>query len=108
MGAGGVVASMENTSETWLDDVMSCLSNETRRGILAAVRATDPGTGVNEGVLVQRTVDVSAVSTRHVHLPMLEAVGLIEWDRGDGVIARGGRFDEAIPLLDAIGTSGPN
>lgn len=93
---------MENTSEILLDDVMSCLSNETRRGILAALRATDPGEGVDESALDTRTTEVSAVATRHVHLPKLEEAGLVEWDPDDTVVFRGPNFEEAVQLLSAI------
>lgn len=39
---------------------------------------------------------------RRTHLPMLEAEGLIEWDRETGEISRGPRFDEIEPFLELI------
>jgi hypothetical protein len=39
---------------------------------------------------------------RTEHLPLLEANGIIEWDRDEDVIVRGERFDEVRPILGLI------
>jgi hypothetical protein len=43
---------------------------------------------------------------RTEHLPLLEANGVIEWDRDEDVIVRGERFDEIRPILELIADQG--
>nr|WP_254523737.1 transcriptional regulator [Natrinema caseinilyticum] len=38
----------------------------------------------------------------HTHLPKLESLGLIEWNREKNVVTRGPAFDELRPLLELI------
>lgn len=38
------------------------------------------------------------------HLPLLEAEGLIEWDREADTVRQGPNFDEIVPLLEMMGT----
>lgn len=42
------------------------------------------------------------VRMHHVHLPKLEAAGLIEWDRATNEVQKGPRFEEVCPLLQPI------
>lgn len=38
----------------------------------------------------------------HIHLPKLESNGFITWDRADGTIQRGERFESLGPLLEVL------
>lgn len=91
-----------NTNKTQLDELLSCLANETRRRIIVALRAADSSERVDEQSLLTRATEQSAIELQHVHLPMLDDVGLVEWEPDHDVVARGPYFDDAVRLLEAL------
>lgn len=42
------------------------------------------------------------IELHHAHLPKLDELGLIDWDRSTGEIERGPNWDEIAPLLRLI------
>lgn len=91
-----------NTRGEWLDDALYCLANETRRWVLAELRTAGPGQGVDQDALATGERRPSAVKLYHVHLPKLDDMGLVEWNRQAGEVHRGPQFREAEALLEAV------
>jgi hypothetical protein len=48
------------------------------------------------------STDAELVELHHVHLPKLETNDVIEWDRDEGEITRGGEFETVRPGIVAI------
>ena len=38
----------------------------------------------------------------HIHLPKLESLDVVEWDREENVVTRGPTFEELRPLLELV------
>lgn len=55
---------------------------------------------VSEAAFMDESVKNQKLELYHNHLPKLDDAGLIEWDREEGVVEKGPRFDEVHPLLD--------
>lgn len=47
------------------------------------------------------------IELSHVHLPKLEAEGIVEWDREAGTVSRGPAFEEIEPALQLLAAN-PN
>jgi hypothetical protein len=85
------------------DLVLDALSNSYRRQLLVALlehnpqdeRDTDPLDLLPE-VEQEDTLEVELV---HSHLPKLEEMGYISWDRPTDEISKGPRWDTIAPLL---------
>lgn len=77
------------------DRYFTALANDRRRDLLLSLR---------EGRT--RTVDLApgGATTRltHVHLPMLEDVGLVRWDREGGTIFQGANYDDLDPVIATL------
>ena len=52
--------------------------------------------------LGERDPETARIELEHVHLPLLETRGYIEWDRDADLVREGPDFDEIQPLLDLI------
>jgi hypothetical protein len=86
------------------------LSHEYRRRILVAVGRDNPrdeNDVTSESVASEAEEDDDAVELLkqqlyHTHLPKLDDAGFVEWDRDDGLLGRGPRFDEIEPLLELM------
>jgi DNA-binding transcriptional ArsR family regulator len=85
-----------------IDRIFESLSNRHRRMILLLLH---DGTIETEADVMLRggddTKEVETILT-HAHLPKLEDMGYIEWDRETGGISKGPRFDEIAPVLDLL------
>ena len=92
-------------------DVLALLSDEGRRAIVAELAITSSPVDQTE---LSRTVadrmsgeddltyrDVH-VQCHHVHLPMLEDAGVIDWDRDAGTIRPAERFEATATVLEAV------
>lgn len=84
------------------DDLFDALSNRYRRRILVSLVAP-PRSGtlaVPEG-LHQGETDLDTLQTTlfHTHLPKLDEMGFIDWNRGSHVVTTGPRLEECSPYL---------
>jgi DNA-binding transcriptional ArsR family regulator len=79
---------------------MEVLSRQERREILHALDRADTIQPLQES----ETLTDTEIELYHVHLPKLEAAGLIEWHRETGEIARGSRYAEVEPFLTWVAT----
>jgi hypothetical protein len=92
--------------ERW-DDILDALADPYRRQLLVAMVEknpqqdddVDPLNTVNHA-----EVDTEALRTKlvHQHLPKLDQLGFIEWDRETGDISKGPDWEEVAPLLRLI------
>lgn len=90
---------------TALDDSFAALSDPVRRRILVRLAddsADDPVLEIDATSDPSGRSDGDAVRLVHVHLPKLDDLGFIEWDRERDAVRRGPRFDEIAPLLDLL------
>ena len=92
------------TTASW-DATFDTLADATRRRVLAEL--TD-STDVSVDSLSHRIdPDAASEATRttlyHAHLPTLERNGFIWWDREDGAVGRGPRWDTARSILESAG-----
>ena len=91
---------------TIADDIFEALSNPYRRQLLVALLAHNPQDDTDRDPLdvVADNIDpeVLEVEMVHNHLPKLEAMGFIEWDRDTDEISKGPNWGDIAPLLVLI------
>lgn len=86
--------------------MLSALSDPYRRQLLLALRDHNPQDDddldplglLDEGA----EADVIEVELVHMHLPKLDEMGYITWNRDTGKISKGPRWDEIAPLLELL------
>ncbi|MDS0294231.1 DUF7344 domain-containing protein [Halogeometricum luteum] len=81
-----------------VDERFEALSNASRRRILLELLDREP-LRIDADLLGDDAPPGLRAELYHVHLPKLRAAGFIEWDREEGLVRRGGRFDALVPLL---------
>jgi len=83
-----------------VDRILDIMSQHRRRMILLLLKRETVDT--TEDVLMwgPREPDTSDIPYTHNHLPKLEDIGYIHWDRATGEISKGPCFDEIVPLLE--------
>lgn len=88
-----------------INDQFKALSSERRRDVLLTLLdqqdRVDPPSEY-EQIEIDGGEDLSAISMQHVHLPMLEDCGYIEWDKESQSVSKGPQFDELEPLLTVL------
>lgn len=96
------------------DEMFSVLADRRRRVIVASLLAGDnsvPVDSLTADVLVGTEVPTDeaaemrtriATELHHVHLPKLEAAGLVEWDRDHEVVAPTDHLPELASLVDTV------
>lgn len=86
-----------------LDTSLRSLAKKNRREILLAL-LEDPSVSVDAAVpsVNELGQQPDVIELQHQHLPQLESIELIEWDRDANSIERGPRFEEFRPLLEAL------
>ena len=82
-----------------LDDAFEVLRSHTRRRLLTVFRNRETA---EVATLTSRLGGDarSCVEVHHVHLPILDDHGFVEWNRTTNEVCRGPRFDELEPFLD--------
>lgn len=85
---------------TTVDEGMRTLSNSRRPQILNSLREEEyfrpvPGDGIGRH---------PAIRLHHVHLPLLEANSLFEWNRTAGTVRKGEEVEDVRPVLTALDT----
>lgn len=84
------------------DATFRALADVHRRRLLIALLEQDPGDELFAPDVVgsgDPTVETIALELRHVHLPMLDDRGFVEWDREANSVSAGPNFEEIRPLL---------
>lgn len=85
-----------------LDEALELLTSHHRRRLLVALLHDDAEFQLPEDVFGADSSEELIVQLRHNHLPRLERVGVIAWDREAMWIARGPEFVEIEPLLELL------
>ena len=87
------------------DAAFRALADRHRRQLLLALLSHTPQDEVSvpDDVPLDRAeTDELRSELHHVHLPMLERHGFVEWDRQAKTVGRGPAYDEIRPLLEWI------
>lgn len=89
-----------------LDAALRALAHPERRRILVALAEHDPPSDevldVPEDAPGETAAEKRRIDLYHVHLPTLEAAGLVRWDRESHRVTRGSQFDEIRPVLELL------
>ena len=97
----------EDGADDSLNELFEMLSHGVRRRILITVGRENPQdeddvtskSAANDHEEDDDALELLATQIYHTHLPKLADSGFIDWDRDEGQITRGPRFDEIEPLL---------
>lgn len=85
---------------------LEALAHRHRLALLEALLATTPGPVADRAPLaVVAGTEPPAqldVDLRHTHLPKLDALGIIDWDRDVGTFSRGHNWTEVAPLVERV------
>lgn len=95
-------------ADNMLGDILMVLANPDRRRILLSLNDEK-----NHGETIRVTGEdlMDTMNTRretlktslyHNHLPRMDELGIIEWDKETGEIRKGERFEEVAPLLQLM------
>lgn len=90
-----------------MDTVFHVLENQHRRRLLVALLDHNPQNVDDPPIRSagERTVEDGEsyrIQMMHTHLPKLEAVGFIEWNRDTNAVRKGSQFDGVRPLLEVL------
>jgi len=87
-----------------MDRMLKALSSRPRRRLLLNLMERNPRNAAAQPAELGIGGDAGTASTRihHVHLPLLEEAGYIDWDRETGEIVKGPEFGEIRPLLELM------
>lgn len=91
------------------DHVFEALANPYRRQLLLALLAANPQPDDDLDPLDLLARDevtgeerASRVAVTHLHLPKLEAMGFVDWDRETGELSKGPEWQAIAPLLELL------
>ena len=86
------------------DQSLEALSNPRRRRLLTRLKDQNPLE--DDSFPGERDAgndpDRVLLEMHHSHLPKLVDSGFVDWDREEGVLRRGPRFDEVAPLIELM------
>ena len=90
------------TAHHALDATLEVLMTQSRRQLLTALQDRSPAETVGVPALVSAIGGgrQTRVEAHHVHLPLLDDRGFLEWDRDANEVSRGPRFGELEAYLD--------
>ena len=87
------------------DTAFRALANDHRRRLLLALLEHNPQEEVTvpEDIpLDSEEVEILRSELYHRHLPLLEELGFIEWNRETQTVVKGPQFSEIRPLLELV------
>lgn len=92
---------------TSLNNMFRAMADPNRRHLLMALLEQDPRSDialdpVNDVWLSDVDTEYLTIEMDHIHLPMLEESGLIDWDRDTHAVEKGEHFDEIRPFLSYL------
>jgi hypothetical protein len=97
---------MKQQPEENVDEMLDALSHSYRRQLLVALLEHNPQDDDDRDPLKLLSegeeAKVLEMELMHVHLPKLEDMGYISWDRTTNEISKGPNWDDIAPLLKLI------
>ena len=97
---------MEATDDPAFDRALRAMANPYRRQLLVALLDHNPQDDddldpldITSGAGEPKVLKIELV---HNHLPLLEELGCIAWDRDTNEISKGPRWTEVAPLIELI------
>lgn len=94
---------MDEQTASSREDFQTALRTQQQRVVaaLAAEETIDATPIIRDDETLSSEEYVTLVyELHHIHLPELQSVGVIEFDRREGTVRRGARFGEGCPLPD--------
>jgi len=88
-----------------LDRALTALSAPYRRQLLVALQEQDPGDAVEDPLDLVGTDSEQAateIALVHCHLPKLEEMGYITWNRDTGTVGTGPEWEAIAPLVELL------
>lgn len=89
-----------------LDDLFGALSHPQRRRILTTLwmepSLSVGGLAPEEGTATDGASSRRRVALHTVHLPRLDDAGYVDWDRTEGTVERGPRYEEVRALVQVL------
>lgn len=88
-----------------LDEQLEAIAHAHRRRLLFSLLESNPRSEVPaelDGGPDDSGHRELLIAMRHTHLPKLEERGYVRWDRQNGRVTKGPRFDEVEPLLAVL------
>lgn len=89
-----------------LDDALDVLANEYRRRVCVALVDREPlcvdARAVADDDIAVAELNRLRTQLVHVHLPKLDAIDVVRWDRTADEVRRGSDFEEIRPLLEVL------
>ncbi|MDL5361319.1 transcriptional regulator [Halalkalicoccus sp. NIPERK01] len=95
------------TPELTTDDALSAIGVEARRRIIYALSPGDEVASANLSVLLSRREgaprpEIVTRSLEHMHLPKLDACGVIDYERSSGLVRTGPNYKLARDLATIV------
>lgn len=91
--------------ERW-DEILDALADPYRRELLVALLAENPqdddDTDPLDLLASGEESDRLETQLLHVHLPKLEELGFVRWDRETNEVSKGPNWDEIAPVLELV------
>jgi hypothetical protein len=99
---------MRGDAEQSFDELLESLSNPYRRQLLVALLEHNPQDDSDRDPLdiLSASGEPDGLETAlvHNHLPRLEQLGYISWNKETNELSRGPKWDDIAPLLELIHT----
>jgi hypothetical protein len=85
------------------DELFQALSHAIRRQVISQLILIEPDDKLTvEDIDYPESDGSVGLSLYHNHLPKLEATGVIDWNRSEGIIERGKHFPEIAAILKIV------
>lgn len=101
----GLCQRVNEYNEEWVSSMFRVVKNAKRRRLLLEMWRNggfDTDITTLRGAFMRNPMHETSREMRKEHLPYLEEMGLIEWNRETGEIKQGPNFDDVTPFLDRI------
>jgi hypothetical protein len=96
---------LRESLDVTFDDAFRLLADPYRRRLLLTLLESNPEdeTDIPEDLTTtDEELEKMLIAMTHVHLPKLESLDVIEWDRERNVVRKGANFEGLRPLLELI------
>ncbi len=102
---GGSQMTPPATTRLEFDEALELFQNPYRRRLLMTLLDHNPEDEADipgDLATTDDEFDQLIIEMTHTHLPKLEDMGVIDWNRDENVVTKGPDFDDLRPLLELI------